>query len=601
MTSRFDLITNAIGSVTVRNQQANITLDPVEYAFLGNSTVRIKIRQDSVGGPVLLESPPITIIDNAELISVTANTYSVPEGQSVLFSILTRNVPDGAVVAYVAESVTGNITANDLSIGNVSALAGGFSEIIDNIATFTVFANVDNTLGESGEQFRVSIKAGNTNGIVLGYSDNVTIKDTSEFFNIVSDKSTVNFGTNVTFTIQTFGLPDGANLFYFTAGDVTNFDSANAQANTGYVITSSNVATVTLRPIAPTNSISPFNLLIRDANTNILLASSSGVSSVGENTLFNEITGGTETTIGNYKYHVFTTSGTFTINRVGETYPELQIVAIGAGQPGGSGPGSSLQIGGGGGEVKDISYSMPQSIRYQQVSVNVANTSPTGISPATIVSFGATSGGYTISSRSATGGTSGSGLSNSPGTSQDKSIGGGGGATGLGSPRSYPSSQFYLGGTGGACYTVPWLSENNGSNTSVGTQLGTGSQFGGGGGGGALGTSPTAYQHLGGGSSCSLTGGAGGSATRILKSHQWHYTIGGVNYIENQTYNYYQTSGGTAAISYGSGGGGGSAGYTTTQYGSSTPVAQFPTVATTQPGGAGMPGAVIMRYRIAED
>ena len=325
MTIRYDRITNASGVVSVRNQQANLTLDPVEYAFLGNSTVRIKIRQDSIAGPVVLESQPITIVDIAELISVTANTYSVPEGQDVLFTILTRNAPDGAFIAYVAESVTGNITANDLTLGNVSAFAGGFSEIIDNIGTFIVFANVDSILGETGESFKISARAGNTNGLILGYSDNVTIKDSVEFFSITSSNSTVDFNTNVTFTIQTFGLPDGANLFYFTAGDVINFDSANAQANTGYVITSSNVATVTLRPIAPTNSISPFNLLIRDANTNALLASSSGVNSIGEDTIFNNITGGIETTIGNYKYHVFASSNTFTINRVGDIYSAIEI------------------------------------------------------------------------------------------------------------------------------------------------------------------------------------------------------------------------------------------------------------------------------------
>ena len=99
MTIRYDRITNASGVVSVRNQQANLTLDPVEYAFLGNSTVRIKIRQDSIAGPVVLESQPITIVDIAELISVTANTYSVPEGQDVLFTILTRNAPDGAFIA----------------------------------------------------------------------------------------------------------------------------------------------------------------------------------------------------------------------------------------------------------------------------------------------------------------------------------------------------------------------------------------------------------------------------------------------------------------------------------------------------------------------
>lgn len=590
MTIRYDIINNAAGVVSVRNQQANLTLDPVEYAFLGNSTVRIKIRQDSIAGPVVLESQPITIVDIAELISVTANTYSVPEGQDVLFTILTRNAPDGAFIAYVAESVTGNITANDLSIGNVSALAGGFSEIIDNIATFIVFANVDSVLGETGESFKISARAGNTNGLILGYSDNVTIKDSVEFFSITSSNSTVDFNTNVTFTIQTFGLPDGANLFYFTAGDVINFDSANAQANTGYVITSSNVATVTLRPIAPTNSISPFNLLIRDANTNALLASSSGVNSIGEDTRFTNITGGTETTIGNYKYHVYTTSGVFTIDRVGEINSELQIFAVGAGQPG----GTTNYDGGGGGEVINTSYNIPRSIQSNQGSVIVAQTSPTSTgSSSTQILFGA--GGTSIVARSATYGVSGNGNPVGPRRIADvDGGGGGGGAGGAGVPGAFifSSPNFYRAGEGGAAQLVPWLSENNVGSSLMGP-LGAPGRFGGGGGGGG----GPGNSHWISGFGAAGSGGAGGGQIRELRSH--YYFDGNFTYI--QSYTYFNKYGGSPAVSYGGGGGGAAVGGTTTPGPGGQPAPSFTINYGFVPGGAGAPGAVIMRYRIAED
>jgi hypothetical protein len=533
---------------------------------------------------VLLESEPITIVDIAELISVTANTYSVPEGQDVLFTILTRNVPDGAFIAYVAESITGNITANDLTIGNVSALAGGFSEIYDNIATFTVFANVDNTLGDVGEKFRISARAGNTNGLILGYSDNVTIKDTSEFFSITSDKTTVDFNTNVTFTIQTFDIADGANLFYFTQGDITNFDTGNAQANTGYVITSSNTATVVLRPIAPINNIKPFNLLIRDANTNILLASSSGVNSVGEETIFNNITGGTETVIGNYKYHVFSSSGTFNINKVGETYPEVQICAIGAGQPG------SFYQGGGGGEVIDTTYSMPQSIRFNQGPVTVAQTSPTGTnSPATSISFGA--GGITINARSASTFISGTGFSHQ-GPGQAPVSHGGGGTLSAGTVTTGSADGLNIfAGNGGQSKVIDWLSGPIG--TQVAGPLGTSGNFGGGGGGGANGG--TLQQHNGGYSP--FGAGRGGSATYFLRYHTYYDG----NQTSSQTYNFHSISGGTPGSNFGFGGGGGAGGRQTQPGPSNEPVSSFLNPFGLAPGGSGRPGAVIMRYRIAED
>ena len=456
-------------------------------------------------------------------------------------------------------------------MGNVSAFAGGFSEIIDNIATFTVFANVDSVLGETGESFRISARAGNTNGVILGYSDNVTIKDSVEFFSITSSNSTVDFNTNVTFTIQTFGLQDGANLFYFTAGDVINFDSANAQANTGYVITSSNVATVTLRPIAPTNSISPFNLLIRDANTNALLASSSGVNSIGEDTIFNNITGGIETTIGNYKYHVFTSSNTFTINRVGDIYSAVDIAVIGAGQPGG------LFNGGRAGDVKDITYSMPQAIGGGAYNVPVTIGNPS--QRATTVSFGPGSGGFSITAGDSNFQT---GREDSDFSGTGRTGGGGAGARGDGgSGTMVPGNLRSYGASGGAGYEVPWLMNG------IGPQLGTGSIFGGGGGGGSkpYGQFPTEAGTFGG--SSSWGGGQGGSVYAELR-------------FAGTPYYHFIAANGTPATSYGSGGGGGSYGFNTTP--TIDPLgAYWPVPRVTNPGGSGQPGAVIMRYRIAED
>ena len=603
MTSRFDLITNAQGIVAVRNQQATIILDPVEYAFLGNSTVTIKIRQDSVGGPVLLESPPISIIDNAEFLSVTANTYSVAEGQDVGFTILTRNAPDGATIAYIAESLSGNITANDLSIGNVSALAGGFAQIIDNIATFTVFANVDNTLGDVGEAFRMSIRAGNISGLILGYSDNVVIKDTTEFYSISSNKSTVDFNTNVTFTIQTFDVADGANLFYFTQGDVINFDSSNAQSNTGYVVTSSNVATVTLRPIAPTNSILPFNLLIRDANTNILLASSSGVNSIGEDTKFTSITGGIEIISGNYKYHRFNSSNTFVVNRVGETYPEIDIVVIGAGQPGGSG---IFGTGGGGGQVVSTTYNLPVSTRFTTGIVTTASSSPTGVSPSSQLAFGG--GGNSFTAASGNRNTSGSGFGAGAGLSTSSTsfagTGGGGGAGGAGQPGQNLTPFYgysrYQSGAGGTGVAIPWLPTSISGSGSPVFATSNFTDYGAGGGGG---TAPYPFTS---GSDHFVYDGA--TFTSQQRTHI--YTPSPTQASLSQQYTYYTTSPapsarpfpfGGGARAWGQGGGGGCFGRQTSALGPSRSAYTFPITNSEGLAAGGMPGAVFMRYRIAED
>ena len=65
---------------------------------------------------------------------------------------------------------------------------------------------------------------------------------------------------------------------------------------------------------------------------------------IGAGEKFAEATGGTVTTVGDYKVHAFTSSGTFTVTQLGDTNEfEALIVA------GGAGPGTQWAQGGGGG------------------------------------------------------------------------------------------------------------------------------------------------------------------------------------------------------------------------------------------------------------
>ena len=65
---------------------------------------------------------------------------------------------------------------------------------------------------------------------------------------------------------------------------------------------------------------------------------------IGKGEVFAEATGGTVTTVGDYKVHAFTSSGTFTVTQLADTNEfETLVVA------GGGGPGMTFAAGGGGG------------------------------------------------------------------------------------------------------------------------------------------------------------------------------------------------------------------------------------------------------------
>ena len=237
---------------------------------------------------------------------------------------------------------------------------------------------------------------------------------------------------------------------------------------------------------------------------------------------------------------------------------------------------------------------MPQAISGR--SYNVPVTIGVGAVPTaqrtTTVSFGPGSGGFSITAGDTTQPSTASNPS-TPGQNNfvPSRVGdGGAGATSTGT-RGYlnPSADFpgqfrATGGTGGNGYEVPWLTNG------IGPTLGTGSIFGGGGGGGSLGNGqyPISYTNRG-GPGGSGGGGYGGSSVTSLIFSSPTSPSGGFTY----PYYYYDVYQATSGSARGAGGGGGSAGFQGDQ--------TDPLPYVTRPGGAGMPGAVIMRYRIAED
>ena len=65
---------------------------------------------------------------------------------------------------------------------------------------------------------------------------------------------------------------------------------------------------------------------------------------IGAAEKFAEATGGTVTTVGDYKVHAFTSTGTFTVTQLGDTN-EFEVLLV----AGGAGPGTQWAAGGGGG------------------------------------------------------------------------------------------------------------------------------------------------------------------------------------------------------------------------------------------------------------
>jgi len=163
--------------------------------------------------------------------------------------------------------------------------------------------------------------------------------------------------------------------------------------------------------------------------------------------------GGTELVEGNYKYHVFTTSGTLNVTTVpaGEN---IEYIVVGGGGSGGSGAygagaASNGAAGGGGGVQHNVAFT-PSVTSYNIViggggSGPSAGTNSGGNSGTASSAFSVSAGGgYTNSGR--TGGSSGSPQNNSGGGGGSYSGGGGGGSCGTGAGGG--GNIFHQGGAG---------------------------------------------------------------------------------------------------------------------------------------------------------
>lgn len=384
---------NFFGLSTVKNQKIDLEIPIIPFAFDGSRTYSISLRTGSFSGPVLYQPPVVTVVDNARIIDFSPNTFSTVEGREIEFYLLTANVADGSVIYYSVEPVSNNISLTedftfitpniDITgnvIGNVILNYFNLRELVinDNQATFSVQANINSDLGSDDKIFRVGLYSysnvlaffaaePDANVANIGFSftrsPNVTIKDTTNFYNIVPSSFNIDHTQNATFTVNTIGVENGTNLYYFTTGIPT--------ANTGIVSVTSNVATITFKPELPFDANTNFDIKLRlNDESGPLLSASPPVVGVGEKMRFMEMTGGDKFTLGNFTYHVFKSAGTLTVNKVGTIYNQVTISAVGGG---GGGAMSSGSMGGGGGRVENVTRTFSQSDRNKVATVSVGS------------------------------------------------------------------------------------------------------------------------------------------------------------------------------------------------------------------------------------
>jgi len=587
------------GNVVVSNGQANINLGAINYTALeGTKTFYVKLRKYSNTGALLGISNAIIIPDRTGVTSLVANVITIRETNAniVSYTITTANVIGDVTLNW---RTTGTATGDDF-IANTGTVL-----ISNNVGTFTTrLASDFSGASETDEYYGIQLlptSEGQTSKVIYTtpLANIVTVIDTSyaPIVNSITPNVFFTYDSSIiSFAITTTNAGN-TTLYYSTVGSLPNTEIVTANTGSFTPTSDSNTTSITIRvgSIAVSDPRN-FKLQIREQSpAGNIKFTGSNVYVYSKNAVV--ATGGTITTLGEYKLHSFTTGGS-SIFTVTDGSGTIETLLIAGGGSGGTGQpnGMSTYMTGGGGGAGGIVYASSVPVTPGNYPISVGNGGPgqasentQGVNGTPTVAFGFTAVG-----------------------------GGGGGAQGF----PYPSAPIAAatvgrsgGSGGGAGGQQTSVTTAGGPATQPGTPNPGAIQYGN---PGATSTGPGSITPAGGGGGAGTPGypnlaptsptvwgnGGDGIINPIVGS-----TIGVLNIPDN---NYYIGGGGGGGAGPGAGGigkgglGGGG-------YGAGYPGINFSgagaanvntggggggTHASVTPSGAGGTGAVIVKYRI---
>lgn len=377
-----DFTSNSLtGTVVVAGGQVTVTLTTRPFALEGNKSFIVKLRKNNPQGEVVAMTPSITYQDNSSFVSLTANTYTISEGNLISYTLTASNAPDGSLVYYSVKPGFANVTINDF----YNKANSGYATFLNNTATIVLQANTDTGyIDETGEVFTLQLRANSTTGPIL-YQDtaNVTILDfykSYRFNSLTANNNNILNGGNIFFRLNTTNA-NNLVLYYSTTNVTGISENLLFPSNTGslWVNNEKNQTVISLASniSIPLDSSATFQLQVRSGSvTGPVLITSNVVTMIGYSS-DNLLSGGTLVQGDGFNYHVFTTSGTLQILKIGIARPNVQYLVVAGGGGAGYSPGAYPGGGGAGGILtSNTTFSSLGNLTVQVGAGGTGETSP---------------------------------------------------------------------------------------------------------------------------------------------------------------------------------------------------------------------------------
>mgnify|MGYP001375269031 FL=1 len=213
-----DFTDNAVsGNINVNNNTATFTRTLKNDLSLnqteGTETFQIRV---SDGTNIVATSPTITVNDTSYAgYTVTTSSTTPAEGTTMTVTLSTVGVPNSTYVFLAAIKNDGSNNYMDSS--DVGDRWQGVS-VFNNTASWNIPITQD-LIVDTGEQFNVVARLGNSSGTLVATSPLITIQDTPFSISVTPSTTTANEGETVNFTVNTTGIPNGTTLTWYVVGN----------------------------------------------------------------------------------------------------------------------------------------------------------------------------------------------------------------------------------------------------------------------------------------------------------------------------------------------------------------------------------------------
>ena len=248
------------GSGTISNNGFSVTKTVVsDLKTEGVETVVFKLFTDSARTNEVASNSSVTIQDTSTTpagpgYTITPNKTTLDEGDTIIFTVATTNVPENTTLHWQALADSGSVDVNDFGAGEFQGSAqissGGFN------ITQTIANDITT---EGTDKYTIVLYPNNTYDWPsrLAQSEVVTINDTSvaaSTYSITPSPAQIDEGGSFTTTVNTLNVDEGTVLYWrmegtgidandFSSGSLTGSGTVNALGTFNFSHTAANDTT----------------------------------------------------------------------------------------------------------------------------------------------------------------------------------------------------------------------------------------------------------------------------------------------------------------------------------------------------------------------